>query len=443
MKKNSIKIITVLAMLFVLIFLPGAICRTPQVKAEPVQLEIWGVWDDSDSLDEIIRDYKTVNENVTINYYKKTSQGYEDLIVNSMAEGVGPDIFLVDNNWVGRYENKIVPMPAVAPPVQEIANPMPVMTLADLQNSFVDVVSYDVSANGGIIYGLPLSVDTLVLYYNKDILNDAGIPQPPRTWVALKDSITKLRKIDAFGNVEQAGISLGTAKNIDNSMDILSLLMMQGGASMVNYDKTKATFAQNIESNGEIFSPGEDALKFYTAFANSSKETYTWNPSVLRSVDNFAQGKSAMMLGYSYNADEIRKKSPHLNFGISKCPQISDSSIDVNYANYWMFTVSRNSQTPGAAWDFIKFMTSKAEATKYLNATQVPTARKDLVLAQAEDSKIGVFVSQVLTARSWYQRDNDAVEEIFMNMIDDVNRKTKTYSEAVGYAENRITQTMR
>lgn len=430
-------------MLSALIFLPGAICRSPQVKPDPVSLEVWGVWDDSDSLDEIIRDYKTAHDNVTIKYYRKTFEEYEDLIVNSMAEGVGPDILLIGNNWVGRYKNKIVPMLATLPYPKEIANPMSLMSVADLQNSFVDVVSDDVSANGGIIYGLPLSVDTLALYYNKDILNNAGIPQPPRTWTALKDYAPKLRKIDSLGKITQAGISLGTAQNVDRATDILSLLMLQSGAQMVNYDQTKATFAQNVELGDELFSPGADALKFYTAFANSSKETYTWNSSMIGSIDAFVQGKSAMMLGYSYHADEIKRKSPHLNFAVSACPQIQGSDMDVNFANYWIFTVSRNAKNPNVAWDFIKFITSKEEAVKYLEVAKRPTARKDLVLAQTEDADLKVFTSQVLTARNWYQKDNNAVEEIFLDTIESVNRKEKTYSEAVKYAESRVTQTMK
>ena len=360
-----------------------------------------------------------------------------------MAEGVGPDIFLIGNSWIGRYKNKIIQMPTIAPYAQEISNPMPIMNIADVQNNFVDTVSYDALANGNIIYGLPLSVDTLALYYNKDILNNAGISQPPRTWTALKDSISKLRKIEATGKITQAGISLGTARNIEGATDILSLLMLQGGTPMVNYDKTSATFSQNVEVGDNIYSPGVDALKFYTAFADSSKEAYTWNSSMVGSLDNFVQGKSAMMLGYSYHANEIKKRSPHLNFGISECPQIRGSEIDVNYANYWTFVVSRNTTSPNVAWDFIKFMTSKEEATKYLDVAQVPTARKDLVLTQTEDANLRVFTSQVLTARSWYKKDSNAVEEIFLNMIDSVNRKEKTYSEAIKYAESRVTQTMK
>ncbi len=443
MKKNLTKIVIAFSLLTTLIFLPGAICRSPQVKPDPVALEIWGVWDDSDSFDEIIRDYKTAHDNVSIKYYRKTFEEYESLIVNSMAEGMGPDVLLIGNNWVGRYKNKIVPMPATLPYPKELANPMTVMSAVDLQDSFADVLSDDVSANGGAIYGLPLSVDTLALYYNKDILNNAGIPQPPRTWTALKDYVPKLRKIDSLGKITQAGISLGTARNIDRASDILSLLMLQSGASMVDYDRTKATFAQNVESGDELFSPGEDALKFYTAFANSSKETYTWNSSMIGSIDAFVQGKSAMMLGYSYHADEIERKSPHLNFAVSACPQIQGSDVDVNFANYWIFTVSRNSKNPNVAWDFIKFMTSKEEAVKYLETAKRPTARKDLVLAQVENANLKVFNSQVLTARNWYQKDNNVVEKIFLDMIDNVNRGEKTYSEAVKYAESRVTQTMR
>lgn len=416
--------------------------RKPPVKPQEFTLTIWNLWDDSDSFQEIIEDYAARNENVKINYYKKVYDGYENLILNAMAEGDGPDIFLINNSWVDKYAKKIVPMPEGAPLLSEIANPLGSYGIINLKNDFVDVAVEDVVLDDGKIYALPLSIDTLALYYNKDLLNNAGIPVPPKTWTDFKEAVIKLRKLDENNKIIRAGAAIGCAYNVNRSADILSLLMLQGGTPMTGENNNSARFSQIVWQDGKSFSPGEAALKFYTDFTNSQYEIYTWNAGMDYSIDAFAEGRAAMAIGYSYLADEIKKKSPHLNFDITTIPQIKEASQNVNYANYWVYSVSRLSKHPSAAWDFLKFATSKIEAAKYLKATGNPAARKDLILAQLEDPDLEVFASQLLTAKSWFQKDPEKVEEIFAEMIDDVNYGRKSVSEAIKYGEGRVSQVL-
>ena len=54
------------------------------------------------------------------------------------------------------------------------------LTLRDLKNNFVDSVYYDVVSSDNKIYGLPLSSDTLVMYYNQDLFNNSGITEVPK-----------------------------------------------------------------------------------------------------------------------------------------------------------------------------------------------------------------------------------------------------------------------
>lgn len=434
-----IKISIAVIILISLALLSTVIFRKPPVKPQDVSLTIWSLWNDTDSFSPIIAGYAALNENVKISYYKKTFDGYEDLLLNSMAEGDGPDIFLISNNWVEKYKKKIVPMPQEDPLPTEIASPYGKLSVSDLQNGFIDVVSKDVVSDGDI-YALPLSVDTLALYYNKDLFNNAGIPQPPRTWEEFKDDVIELKKSDESGAITRAGAAIGTARNIGRPMDILYLLMLQSGTNMANASRTSAIFSEFVNQGGESFSPGQTALKFYTDFANPKYDFYTWNPKMDFSTDAFAQKKCAMIFGYSYTADEIKLKSPYLNFAVAKVPQISGAPMDVNYANYWAFAVSRLSDHPAVAWDFLKFASSKTEVSKYLKATGLPTARKDLVLSQTDDPKLQVFASQLLTAKSWFQKDSAKVDAIFADMIDDVNYGRKSLSEAIKYAEGRVGQ---
>jgi len=403
---------------------PG--CKEPFKEAD---LEFWGVFDDSDIYRSLIRDFNEEFPNVKIRYYKKTYQTYEKDLLEAMATGRGPDIFMMHHTWLPRYEDKI------------FAVPPDLLTLKEFQNSFVDVVYNDFTTDG-YIAALPLSIDTLALYYNKDIFNTAGIPQPPSTWEKLLDDVEKLTIKDERGNIIRAGAALGTARNINRSTDILSLLMLQSGAQMVDLKAKRAVFNQSVSVDKESFVPGEYALQFYTDFADPMKSIYTWNTRMHYSIDAFYEGKTAMMFNYSYHIPTIRAKAPYLNFAIAPMSQIETSNKIVNYANYWGMTVSHNCQSPQEAWEFIVWLTKKENSQKYLEITKKPTARRDLITWQKDDPDLGVFAEQSLTAHSWRQVDNLSIEQYFADMIESIVLGKATIGEAVNRAANQVTLLM-
>ncbi len=62
---------------------------------------------------------------------------------------------------------------------------------------------------------------------------------------------------------------------------------------------------------------------------------------------------------------------------------------------------------------------------------------------QAENEELLPFVSQVLTADSWYRgRDTAAAEIIFQGMIKSIVKSELTIREAIGTAASRLQQTM-
>ncbi|MBL7155479.1 MAG: extracellular solute-binding protein [Candidatus Portnoybacteria bacterium] len=429
---SKIKTTTLYTLIVPIIFLsltaalPG--CKEP--LAEEVELEFWGVFDDSDIYRPLIEDFNLAFPKIKINYYKKTYQTYEKDLLEAMAGGRGPDIFMMHHTWLPRYEDKIW------------AAPSELITLKELTDNFVDVVYTDFVSDG-YITALPLSIDTLALYYNKDIFNTAGLPQPPTTWEEFLTDVEKLTIKDERDNIIRAGVALGTARNVNRSTDILSLLMLQSGAQMVNEQRTSVAFNQSVNLNGESFYPGQRALEFYTDFANPLKSVYTWNTRMNYSLDSFSEGKVVMMLNYSYQTPIIRAKSPYLNFGIAPMPQIETSTNNVNYANYWGLTVSHNCQNANEAWQFIIWLTDKENAQKYLELTEKPTARRDLILGQKDDPDLAVFAEQTLTAYSWEQVDNSTIEQYFADMIESVVLGAATIQEAINRAASDITFLMK
>ncbi len=411
------KKIIAFSLLLVFVLTAGFGCKTSsnvtQKATEPIVLTFWQTFDDSDAFSEIITKYKALHPNISIEYKKFRYEEYENELLNAWAEDRGPDIFAIQNTWIKKYQTKLTPMPAeitmaymvetgtikkeIVPQLKTIKS----LTIRDLKNNFADVVSSDVILEDGKIYGLPLSIDTLALYYNRDLLNSAGITSAPNYWnKEFQQIIKKLTKQDPKKGLVQSGIALGTSKNINRASDILSVLMMQNGAVMVNGEQvTFQAVPVNMSNN---YNPGLEALRFYTDFANPNKEVYCWNEEQPNSLEAFTSGSLALFFGYSFNLEQIKAQAPKLNFGIAKLPQIEGNSLEINFANYWVDTVSKKSKHPNEAWDFIQFLTKEENAKIYLEKTKKPTALKALISSQKDDENLGVFAEQILSAKSWY-----------------------------------------
>ena len=351
-------------------------------------------------------------------------------MINAFAADKGPDIWLIHNTWLPKHKDKIIELP------NEL------LSLSDFRTNFVEVVEKDL-VDENKIYGLPLYVDTLALFYNKDLLNSAGIPLPPDTWEELIADLDKLVQKNQWGGIERAGVALGTAENVDSSTDILALLMLQNGTKMTNEDKKSATFDKSIYLEGKTYQPGQDALRFYTDFSNPSKRTYTWNRQMPYSLDAFVEGKAVMMFNYSHQIPAIKDRVPYLNFGISSMPQIKGRNFDIDYANYWAFTVSKKTRVVQEAWKFILYLSQKENAKKYLETVNRPAARRDLVNWQKDDLELGVFAKQSLSAQAWYQVDSNAIETIFVNAIESVVLGRASVIKAIKTAADQVTLLMK
>lgn len=399
---------------------------------ERVTLQFWGVFDESIFYRDVFSDFERANPRVKIIYRKFNFEDYEKQLVDSFAAGTGPDIWLTHNSWLPKHGDKIQPLPS-APSGKEA----PLFTVKDFREQFVDAAAEDL-ISGNNIFGLPLYLDTLALYYNKDIFNTTGIASPPSTWQEFIDIVPRLTQLDSRDNVIKSAAALGTARNINRSTDTLSLLMLQSGVQMTSQGNTGASFSRPVQNQNV----GEIALQFYTDFANPSKRVYTWNDQQHYSIDAFLNGETAMMLNYSHQILTLRGKSPRFNFAIAPAPQLEGAPVKVNYANYWAATVSKQSKNSRQAWEFLVFLTSRPSATKYLIASDRPSARRDLIQQQQTDPDLGVFAQQALSARSWYQADNSAIEKIFAEMIENVNFGRASVKDALNTAESQVTVLM-
>ena len=204
-----------LALLLVLLAGTGLGCRggssdAQQAALENITLHYWRVFDDDDDLDGIIDDYRALHPNVTIKVTKKRFEEFEEELVQAFAEDRGPDMFSIHNTWIGQYEPLITPMPesvslvyheiqgSLKQEVVAVIRENDLMSLGELDDDYAGVVYDDVvrkyqasskSRSENRIWALPYSVDTLALFYNEDLLDAAGIAEPPTNWEDFQEHV--------------------------------------------------------------------------------------------------------------------------------------------------------------------------------------------------------------------------------------------------------------
>ncbi len=447
-------------LLLALLPLAGFRCKLLPSKVrqllQPVTLNYWRVWDSPGDFGDIINRYRAIHPNIAVNVRTLRFEELRDQLLNAYAKNQAPDLIALPIGWLRFYQREgfLQPMPASVTLAYQLTQrslglkeetiieqrTMPTLNLGALQAQYVDTVLRDVVLNGNI-WGLPLSVDTLALFYNRELFNLAGLPLPPTTWQEFQEAVTKLTYRTTAGELAQSGVTLGTSRNVRRAVDLVALLMLQNGTQLM---AENGAVQFHVGQRGEgAYHPGVEALRFYTDFANPTKQVYTWNAQLPEAFTAFANGRAAMTFGYSFDVAEIRAISQgRLNFGIIPLPQIAGGR-EVNLANYWVETVSSRTRYPNEAWDFLLFASRPENVRGYLAATGKPTALRALINEQKANDAISPFASQVLTARSWYYGyDAPTAESIVRDLIDAILNGTDPY-QAATFAAQRIELTTR
>ncbi len=440
--------------------LTGASCGNSSKVPESLELQYWTIETEQADIDPVLTGFQKTHPYVEIEVRKFTLEEYENKLIEAWSHNEGPDLFSIPNHHLGKFKTYIKPLPANLAITsvtqkdsfakkQTIVTPETIKGVSPqkMASLFPQVVTHDVvledpnDDNTKKVYAMPLSLDTLVLYYNKDLLSRTSIAMPANNWDDFhkQAGAPKLTLIDINNTIVQAGASLGTCNNITLCFDILSLLMMQNGVTMGN--ESNIGFADADPKDKKSF-PGVHAVEFYTSFANPKAEWYSWNADQPDAFEAFSTGRVAYYFGYFYQLDQLRKKAPNLNFDIAPVPQINANN-PVNYANYWLESVSNNSKHPNEAWAFLQMLATDETAAKtYNDAVKKPAALNSLIKTQQEDFTLAIFANQVLTAKSWYTgQDPNQAKVIFSEMIDQINKGTIDAETAVKNAATKIALT--
>jgi multiple sugar transport system substrate-binding protein len=392
---------------------------------------IWGTYD-AQIVDDIIHTIGNGNKDFDgVSYVEKDPQTFDQELAEALASGRGPDLFFVSEDTILRHKDKIIPISYTA------------MAEREFKDTFIQEGELFLDSAG--ILALPLTVDPLVMYWNRSLYNNAGVSKPPQFWdefltTAIGGVLTKRGE---SGLVLQSALGMGEYQNILHSKALLSSLMMQAGSGIVrkNSDGSFTSDLTNRLSDGQ--SPSENALRFYTDFANPAKATYSWNRALPEAQKAFVGGTLATYFGFASELSSLRQQNPNLNFDVALLPQVRSGATKLNFSSIIGLATAKASPNPSGAMSIAFALTNKEVSDVFAQAFSLPSVRRDSLAVRPADSFKSIFTDAALRSQAWFDPNSVETETIFKNMIESVVSGELRIADAVRVADNELTSLLR
>ncbi|WP_046175656.1 ABC transporter substrate-binding protein [Domibacillus indicus] len=339
--------------------------------SDQVTIKIWDyLQPDSSSEREqeaLMKKYQEENPSVT---FERTYMPFADL-KTKLLQGVGagelPDIVLIDNPdhqsfaQAGVFADITEKVDEWGEGDQYFEGPMESATL------------------DGKIYGIPNNSNALAIYYNKDMFEEAGITDLPKTWDEFMETAKKLTK----GDVK--GFAMSGKKSEEGTFQFLPYLW-QAGADLDSFGSDEAksamSFVQNMVKEGVL-----------------SENMINWDQSDV--LVQFQTKKAAMMENGPWQIPMLKEQSQDINWGVFLMPAGEAGTASILGGENWAIT--ETSEHQDAAWEFIKW-TQQPEILGPMHELggRLPS-REDVASDEqydwATDEHVKVFMEQLQSAK--------------------------------------------
>ncbi|CEG25945.1 ABC transporter substrate-binding protein [Bacillus sp. B-jedd] len=204
------------------------------------------------------------------------------------------------------------------------------------------------SQTGGKTYSLPFQRSTIVLYYNKDAFEKAGLDkkQPPKNWDELVEYGKKL--VDSG---MKAGVEIPST-NFQYWM--FQALALQNGKNLMS-DDGKEVYFDTPEN--------EEALQFMMDLAQKHKISPNGVIDWATAPSDFLEGNTAMLYHTTGNLTNI-KNNAKFDFGVAFLPAGKNYGSPTGGGNFYIFN-DIPKEKKEAAWKFIDWATQPERAAQW------------------------------------------------------------------------------
>lgn len=384
-------------------------------KLQPVT--VWGTIP-SDSFDDLIvalREDKEMEESLDhVTYIEKDLSTFDAEFVESLAVGNGPDLVILPHERILRQKNKLVSISYETYPERLF------------QDSFIEGADILRDENG--IYAFPLTVDPLVMYWNRDLFTKNLITEAPKVWETVLDISPKLSITDDAGNIFQSAVAMGQFSNIDYAKEILTTLIKQAGGDVVRKlvgasdgrtpgEDYYISYIPSLNFRGEYLTPpAESALRFFGQFTDPTREVYSWNKSLSSDSQRFLSGDLAIYFGKSSRYFDFKKINPNLNFDVAPLPQ-KTGTTPITYGDFTGISIVKNSSKITDSFNTLLIITKPEVANLLSSIINLPPARRDVLSQTQPESYNQTFFSSAIWTKVFFDPYPEQTDKIFEDMI--------------------------
>jgi multiple sugar transport system substrate-binding protein len=349
----------------------------------------------------VIKDFEAQNPDIQVNLFIFTWEEGRQKIANMVAEGKPPTLARVATRWIPEY---------VAAGLLE---PVDSYMSAEFRSQFIPLLINEGSQYKGRTFGLPITVSSRALYYNKALFKQAGLTTPPNNWADLRNAAKAIHDLgtDKYG----FGIQGKQGKQPEVSTYFYYFLWGNGG-EILTTDGTRPAF------NGP---EGLEALTFMKGMIDDGltqpnpTESPTENPR--KDMETaFVQGNLGMVITGPWLATRLKTEAPSLDYGLSTIPYQTTSTTLAAQDTLILFKQAENKD---AAWKFVEFLYADEYRLKY--------ALGDGVLPE----KISVAKNSQITENPSY---NFFMEKLPTGRFEPLNVKSADISTIVAEALNSV-----
>ncbi|WML28234.1 sugar ABC transporter substrate-binding protein [Neobacillus sp. OS1-33] len=323
-----------------------------------IHLNFWrngGNVAENKAFEELVSAFEKEHPNISVNMKSIPYSNYEIRLRTELAAGNPPDILTIDSPTLALYANT-GSLLSIDPFMRKEGK------IDDIPASTLKGLSYK-----GQIYLAPIVESSIALYYNKHLLQDAGIPLPsenpnnPLTW----DEVLEIAK--KVNNPAKGVIGIDPAQGFNDGESpayFKTPLLWQFGANILSPDGTTAS--GYLDSKEAL-----EALQFYQdLYHKNGVAAFELPPAV------FESGKLAMTVLGSWTLADLEKNHPEFklgeDFGVTPLPKEKYQFVP---NGGWALGITSKSKHPKEAWEFIKYVTGYEGMKRYVTITGDVPAR--------------------------------------------------------------------
>ena len=332
----------------------------------------YAIWDSGQEpgIRQIADKFEEKNPDIKINIQVVDWDNYWTMLEAGATGGSLPDTFWMHSNEIYRYGSNEMLLP--------LDDYLAKSKEAKLEN-FPDGLNeiYNIK---GKQYAVPKDFDTIGLWYNKKMFDEAGIPYPDDTWDwnKLKEVAKKLTKSD--------GSQYGFGAGLSNQEGYYNFIYQNGGTVITDDMKSGYDDPKTIEALDYYFSFVKEKLSPALTVDKERAEAFQ-NGQVAMSVFG-----SWNLSGFSAN-DYIRE-----NADVAVLPKGPDGTRATIF-NGLGNAIAANTKNPDAAWKWVEYLSSKE--------------------AQEMQASLGVAISANKgTADTWVNSNKDFAIKNYVDMLD-------------------------